>query len=55
VVRVASVNRDGLSFWRRTIARYTAGRFVEEGPAGMPRDWRVFTFESADDRPGRSS
>jgi predicted acetyltransferase len=54
VVRVAAVNGDGLSFWRRAIKLYAAERFVEGRLSGSPLDWHVFRFESVVRGPGES-
>jgi predicted acetyltransferase len=48
IVRVLVANSSGLSFWRRTIARYTEEQFVESRRSGTPHDWQVFTFGSGD-------
>jgi predicted acetyltransferase len=46
IVRVATANGSGLSFWRRTIGLYTGARFAESRRPGSPYEWHVFTFDS---------
>jgi len=44
-VRVLDSNRPAQSFWRRTIAEYTAGRFkVEPWTRDNGSEWHVFSF-----------
>src|SRR5262245_5999044 len=46
-VRVLEKNIGAISFWSRTIAEYTKGRTAAESRhAGIPHDWRVFSFLS---------
>ncbi|MDA1073905.1 MAG: GNAT family N-acetyltransferase [Proteobacteria bacterium] len=46
LVRVYSVNRPAVPFWRKTIAAYTSGDFSEEVRSQADRDWIYFAFRS---------
>lgn len=50
LVRVYRANEPALPFWRKTIARFTNGNFVEETHQAEQQTWSYFTFET---RPGR--
>ncbi len=46
IVRVLETNRGALSFWRASVAAFTAGNFAESPLREPPNDWRIFSFES---------
>jgi predicted acetyltransferase len=50
IVRVSEGNQNGLRFWANVIAEYTSGSAVETTRSGSPYAWRVFSFNSANNR-----
>lgn len=51
LVRVSKGNQGAIPFWSRVIAEFAGGAVTEFERPGNPHPWRVFSFESAPQRP----
>ena len=48
-VRVSEGNSGGIAFWREVVSDFTKGAATELQRAGVPNNWRVFSFQSPAD------
>jgi predicted acetyltransferase len=53
-VRVSEGNLPAIPFWSRLTNEYTNGQAKETARPGQPHAWRVFSFESALQKPAQS-
>ena len=49
LVRVFQANEPALPFWRKAIAEYSNGQYVEQVVGKQGKDWSHFSFESPQD------